>query len=702
MNSSTLAVQDTRPVAGTKPKVVGIYGLPGSGKSYLRRQLEEKLNQDQFCTFEGSDVISSLVDGGLTTFKTLGHSTQTFFRQLAATTIARKCAETARVGIVNGHFMFWDGGGQVGKIVWTDHDAKLFTHILYLDTPCDLVLQQRKNDAERARSDVSQAHLQKWQEKEREWLRSICRDHGILFRLVRVDERSVEAMVPMLLDIREHNELVNRSRVLEKVDKMVQESAFRGELDTFLVIDGDKTLTAVDTSACFWKAWAASPERHETGEESIGHSNPLKSLFSSSLGYSYQAFRQATWLYEETSGEFVDLCRKVAAELSLTMRPEFVTLLTRVAQEKKVGVVVVTSGIGLIWQYMVELRGLDKFVKVLGGGRTEDGMVMDPPSKALVVDRLRETHGMQVWAFGDSPLDVPMLKRAHEAVVVVGDGEARSTTMDAALAPLVDSGELRARQALFPKETAPLLDTTRLPVVDITEASFARSILRRNTDEPGERRPLQGGAAGQIVCASGTAAAKLLMTPMRDARVAGPALREAHRRAGWFLAVNLVSDIVGLEAHATPHVQGHDTDGFRLRDEAQTLIIPLMRGGEAMAFGVNDAFPTAGLLHASRPETIDNEHLRERRTAILVDYVINSGASMVAFLDRLKVLGGVRIVIVAGVVQQQAVSEGGLLHRHLARSRDIHLCMLRTSQNKFAGRGSTDTGNRLFNTTELD
>ena len=55
----------------SKPIVIGIYGLPGCGKSYLLHQLKEKLVERPFQIFEGSEVITSLHPGGLDAFKKL-------------------------------------------------------------------------------------------------------------------------------------------------------------------------------------------------------------------------------------------------------------------------------------------------------------------------------------------------------------------------------------------------------------------------------------------------------------------------------------------------------------------------------------------------------------------------------------------------------------------------------------------------------
>jgi uracil phosphoribosyltransferase len=127
------------------------------------------------------------------------------------------------------------------------------------------------------------------------------------------------------------------------------------------------------------------------------------------------------------------------------------------------------------------------------------------------------------------------------------------------------------------------------------------------------------------------------MTPMRDAGVAGPALRAAHGNVGWYLASEFVTDMIGLEEYAIPHVQGHQTNGHRLHHEQQTAIVALMRGGEPMALGVSSAFPLAMLVHATKPSDIKFHHLQKWHNVLLVDSVINSGKSLVEFIQHIAV-----------------------------------------------------------------
>ena len=142
--------------------------------------------------------------------------------------------------------------------------------------------------------------------------------------------------------------------------------------------------------------------------------------------------------------------------------------------------------------------------------------------KTAVVQRLREMYRTCVWAFGNSPLDLGMLRETDHAVVVVGEERTRNKSMEASLQKAITNDGLRARQALLPSHVFPRLNTAQLPLIDLTSPPFVDAILGR-TPRPARLR---------VAHASHRPAAQLLATPMRDAALAGPALREAHRRAG--------------------------------------------------------------------------------------------------------------------------------------------------------------------------
>jgi len=397
-------------------------------------------------------------------------------------------------------------------------------------------------------------------------------------------------------------------------------------------------------------------------------------------------------LYEEMMDdkEYDHICEEVAS--TVTIHHEFLSLLRLVAKEKHVRAVVVTCGLRRVWDKVLEREGLSETVKVIGGGRIMDGYVVTATVKAALVTRLQQLHRAYVWAFGDSPLDLDMLLQAQQGIVVVGEKHSRSKTMDTALVDAINNYGIRLKQTLLPKHESPRLDTTKLPLLQLGDEEVIRSIFCRRGQQAGI----------QVIHATSENAAKILMTPMRDANLHGPDLREAHRRVGYYLGTRFISDVIGVEEYSIKHVQNRTTDGYRLCHEQQTLIVALMRGGESMAFGVSDAFPLATFLHAKGTNDIKPDHLQDQKSILLVDSVVNTGKTVMEFVKHVRNLNPtIRIIVVAGVVQEEFISNCAGVQVSDPQQH-FYLVALRLSANKYKGKGNTDTGNRLFNTTHLD
>ena len=337
---------------------------------------------------------------------------------------------------------------------------------------------------------------------------------------------------------------------------------------------------------------------------------------------------------------------------------------------------------------MLEKEGLS-FVQVIGVGRIAGGVVVTAAVKGALVKHLQEIHGVSVLAFGDSQLDLEMLKEADQAYVLVGEEHTRSKTMDKHLLNAIDHKGLRARQILLPSTSPLRLDTNKLPQVKLTDPEIMHIFCRC-------------GQLGIQVIHANQNAARVLMSPMRNAQNSGPALRESHRQVGWYLAIQFLPEVIGLEEFQIQHVQGTPTSGYRILNEKQTTIVALMRGGEPMAIGVNDALALAMFVHAKDPEDLELHHLKGQHTVILVDSVVNNGKTVIEFVKRVRKLNAViRIIVVTGVAQTDAVSHRGKIAKELGRDEELIVIALRLSDNKYTGSGGTDTGNRLFNTTHL-
>ena len=722
--------------------IIGIYGLPGSGKSYTFDHLKQTLDKDSYRFYEGSVMISSIVPGGLTAFKEMEDEEQKSWRMEAIKRIKMKCAKGKQIGIVTGHYMFWSEEDGLGTPVCTYEDFKVYTHIIYLDVPAETLVQRRAQDSTRTRPVASMSHLKLWQRAEIDQLRRSCHFSGIIFTAFDMGTAGVKDIEALIQYFSNFSELDNgEAATLSLEDVLLKRHK---ETKTLLVFDADKTLSQDDTGLSYWSTLSKHKQISRT-------ETYLRDVFGGRLGYSYRAFQQVALLYRETSTdeEFDRICDDVASEI--IMHPDILVLLRAVKEQAHVSAMIITCGLQTVWKKVLQREELSDSVSVVGGERMSDGFVVTALVKAALVSHLQNKYDMCIWAFGDSVLDLPMLSQADRAFVVTGEEIKRSKTMDEALRVAIEEHNLSAHQILLPHHSSPRLDTARLPLISLSSPVFLKSV-------PGIELPCPRLITLQSANENTT---KLLTTSMRDASVAGPLLREAHRRVGWHLATTYLPNILGIEESSIAHVQGHRTTGHRIYHEPQTLIVAMMRGGEPMAFGVSDALPTATFLHAKEPEDVRPEHLDGRIAVVLVDSVVNSGKSVFSFLKRVRALHAtVRVVVVAGVVQREFADafaigrckmdegehrdaseekkkgegtseddgdgdgDGTVKSKGNDNSNDknktkgkadgengeetildecygFDCVALRISENKFTGKGGTDTGNRLFNTTNL-
>lgn len=125
--------------ASNNKVVVGLYGVPGSGKTFLLNQLKQEVGREYFAFYEGSEVIAAVVPGGLDAFQKLEEQKKEYWRQVAVEAIRKKSNDNGQVVVVAGHFMFWPEEEEAGRPVYTQSDLATFTHILYLDVPAEIV-----------------------------------------------------------------------------------------------------------------------------------------------------------------------------------------------------------------------------------------------------------------------------------------------------------------------------------------------------------------------------------------------------------------------------------------------------------------------------------------------------------------------------------------------------------------------------------
>jgi uracil phosphoribosyltransferase len=187
---------------------------------------------------------------------------------------------------------------------------------------------------------------------------------------------------------------------------------------------------------------------------------------------------------------------------------------------------------------------------------------------------------------------------------------------------------------------------------------------------------------------------RVLATQTRRVDVSPHELSRSHVALGRFLGGELLERLP-LEECTIQHPQGERT-GFQVQSEQDIALVCFMRAGMYVAEGVREVLPTAPLFHVSprRGQGLSSKELDELgpsagRTFVLIDSVVNTGASLESVLEQLD---GARIFVLTLV---------GPVHtaeRLVEQWPDVELLYARVSTNQYTGKGGTDTGNRLFGT----
>lgn len=259
-------------------KVIGLYGLPGSGKSYLLYQLKGRLNHEEFAFYEGSEVITSVTPGGAMAFQQASEQEKTLIRQRAINTIRKESIKNNKTGL----FMFWPVEQEDGLTVATQDDLETFTRLVYLNTSPEEIARRYENDKIINRPLLLVTHMSKWHQAEEDQLRNLCRKHNILFISLPSFPAPLESTVKSIRDFHEQDPDYNDFQAEKRLDDIFNRP--QSQLETVLVLDADKCLAAEDPGLLFWETVCEM-------KGSKGRERTLQTLFSSPLSYSYTAFR---------------------------------------------------------------------------------------------------------------------------------------------------------------------------------------------------------------------------------------------------------------------------------------------------------------------------------------------------------------------------------------------------------------------------
>lgn len=403
-----------------EPVLISVYGIAGSGVEDLRPLLELKLHGDNYQYFELLHEFDQIEQASKQAIPWSNEEELVNLRNQVLANIRDHCRRNGKIGIVFGHRMLSSDEVKdpAGLKVRPSHwplQASFSRAFYYSASPASVVqtlLADPKLVRKLPRKKLTQKFVRAWDDMERESLEDFCATHYVRMSVLRSEqeERPDTALVEKLAHRVVANSQTNQQYVVSMV---VRAMNFETAPSSAVVLIEAQNILAEDAASTrLWDMVMSVLESRGASDASIIRRDTYRIL----RGF---ARRQEG---------------RIRVAKGLTMDPEIERLLWKLT-EMRIPTVVLTCGYKSVWKQVVtqpsiqepdgvrclwdrpskeQHPGLGDRIKVIGGGRASDRIVVAPEDKAGVVRALQEKHGRRVYVIGGTELDVPMLKAAGQ------------------------------------------------------------------------------------------------------------------------------------------------------------------------------------------------------------------------------------------------------------------------------------------------
>ncbi len=329
---------------------IALYGLPCAGKTTLLNSLKD---------------ISPVINGGDELKKLSG-----FIEERRKSLLNQ--LKTMDSFFIDGHYQFVEGDET--KIAFTNEN-EIFDVFMYLyQKPSVILSRMEKSDKNQKYLPATEESISKWQTEEMENLRKICHDSNKDFYIIDDCDSDYENFFPFCKDVLGGFSNVKYARkIVSEVDSTKNE---------ITLLDGDKTITKVDTSKFL-----------------LGFKTDI---FDNNFYTGYQFWIQDRIIPKTFDKEIV----KTKIE-TLEINKDIL--------DKAKNPIIISSGLKEIW---TDIIGKKHDIK------TYAGKYVSAETKFFVTKFLKQKHF--VTAYGDSKNDLFMLKEANKGILVVNDHLSRS------------------------------------------------------------------------------------------------------------------------------------------------------------------------------------------------------------------------------------------------------------------------------------
>lgn len=196
--------------------------------------------------------------------------------------------------------------------------------------------------------------------------------------------------------------LTNRKNI-ERIISRTQSTLRGSDKKVYVIIDGDRTLIPTDSTQQFFHALDLD-------------FRDLKAIFKTPE-YSFQEFLKAAEFYSAIEPKQYEAgC--ISSANAVNLYPDFLKFFDQVKHNAEL--IVITAGIKRVWEILLQNHSLHDVHLIAGTYLPTDNYVIDKAGKGVATQTL-SLAGKEVFAFGDSLVDLDMLQCAHHPHLIVNE-----------------------------------------------------------------------------------------------------------------------------------------------------------------------------------------------------------------------------------------------------------------------------------------
>lgn len=370
---------------------IAIYGISGSGKTFLSKYLSE--NEPCFYFFAGSEFLINQSKHEKLPFVQLSDKKKTFYRHKYIEECIALPKKLNKHIITDAHYSFYKNGEF--EISFLDIEQNAYDFYLYLDTDSKLIQERLLQRPIEKYAEYTIEEIEEWKEFEKKELKQIISKYNK--ELVIVDSSDIDQIATFIRDYITlpvyNNPALKISAFIEKNIDIID------QYNNIILVDCDNTLSYKDMTKLIYKRLGLDFDI-------------LRYIFRNNnyTSFSFYLFSQYC------SSISYDTFQQVAHSIVHSNLNLFYPLWNEL-QNKKYLVIGVTAGVYEVWDEI--FKSNIEFALLLGGIHKDvQEYVVTQHFKGLLCRTLRNTYNKNIIAIGDSLIDYDMLLEADNSFLV--------------------------------------------------------------------------------------------------------------------------------------------------------------------------------------------------------------------------------------------------------------------------------------------